>query len=63
MSGLIALEFKHAILRVVAKIDSILKVKTIILIAILAISKKFIILSVDKYLHLQLLRYRHQYCH
>ena len=49
MSVLIALEFKHSILKVVARIDSIIKVKTVILIAILAISRKFIILDVDKY--------------
>jgi uncharacterized membrane protein (DUF373 family) len=49
MSVLIALEFKHSILKAVARIDSIIKVKTVILIAILAISRKFIILDVDKY--------------
>jgi uncharacterized membrane protein (DUF373 family) len=49
MSVLIALEFKHSILKVVARIDSIIKVKTVVLIAILAVSRKFIILDVDKY--------------
>ena len=49
MSVLIALEFKHSILKVVARMDSIIKVKTVVLIAILAISRKFIILEVDKY--------------
>jgi len=48
MSVLIALEFKHSILKVIARTDSIVKVKTVILIAILAISRKFIILDVDE---------------
>lgn len=45
MTLLIAMEFKHSILRVVSKQDSIIQVKTVILIAILAISRKFIILD------------------
>ncbi|WP_371928880.1 phosphate-starvation-inducible PsiE family protein [Methylomonas aurea] len=45
MTLLIAMEFKHSILRVVARRDSIIQVKTVILIAILAISRKFIILD------------------
>ncbi len=45
MTLLIAMEFKHSILRVVAGQDSIVQVKTVILIAIMAISRKFIILD------------------
>lgn len=45
MTLLIAMEFKHSILRVVARRDNIIQVKTVILIAILAISRKFIILD------------------
>jgi uncharacterized membrane protein (DUF373 family) len=45
MTLLIAMEFKHSILRVVAGQDSIIQVKTVILIAIMAISRKFIILD------------------
>jgi uncharacterized membrane protein (DUF373 family) len=45
MTLLIAMEFKHSILRVVSRKDSIIQVKTVLLIAILAISRKFIILD------------------
>lgn len=45
MTVLIAMEFKHSILRVVYRKDSIIQVKTVLLIAILAISRKFIILG------------------
>jgi uncharacterized membrane protein (DUF373 family) len=45
MTLLIAMEFKHSILKVVSRQDSIIQVKTVILIAILAISRKFIILD------------------
>lgn len=45
MTLLIAMEFKHSILKVVAGQNSIIQVKTVILIAILAISRKFIILD------------------
>jgi uncharacterized membrane protein (DUF373 family) len=45
MTLLIAMEFKHSILRVVSGHNSIIQVKTVILIAILAISRKFIILD------------------
>jgi len=45
MTLLIAMEFKHSILRVVLRKDSIIQVKTVLLIAILAISRKFIILD------------------
>jgi uncharacterized membrane protein (DUF373 family) len=46
MLVLIALEFKHSILRVVAhRGESIAQVKTVLLIALLAISRKFIVLD------------------
>jgi len=45
MTLLIALEFKHSILRVVARKESIIQVKTILLIALLALARKFIILD------------------
>lgn len=46
MTVLIALEFKHSIIKVVARKESIIQVKTVLLIALLAISRKFIILDV-----------------
>ena len=45
MTLLIALEFKHSIVRVIAQQQSIIQVKTVLLIALLAISRKFIILD------------------
>lgn len=45
MTLLIALEFKHSILRVAARRDSIIQVKTVLLIALLAMARKFIILD------------------
>jgi len=42
---LIALEFKHSIVKVIEKDQSIVQVKTVLLIAILAISRKMIILD------------------
>ncbi len=42
---LIALEFKHSIVKVIEKDKSIVQVKTVLLIAILAISRKMIILD------------------
>jgi uncharacterized membrane protein (DUF373 family) len=47
MTVLIALEFKHSILRVIAQQQSIIQVKTVLLIALLAISRKFIILDTE----------------
>jgi uncharacterized membrane protein (DUF373 family) len=47
MTLLIALEFKHSIVRVIAQQQSIIQVKTVVLIALLAISRKFIILDSD----------------
>ena len=45
---LIALEFKHSILKVVARKESIIQVKTVLLIAMLAISRKFMIVDLDQ---------------
>src|SRR2546423_6565918 len=47
MIVLIALEFKHSIIKVVAQRKSIIQVRTVILVALLAISRKFIILEAD----------------
>lgn len=49
MTLLIAMEFKHSILKVAARKESIIQVKTVVLIAILAITRKFIILDVGQY--------------
>jgi uncharacterized membrane protein (DUF373 family) len=45
MTLLIALEFKHSILRWAVREESIIQVKTVLVIAILALSRKFIILD------------------
>lgn len=45
MTLLIAMEFKHSIIRVALRQESIVQVKTVILIALLALSRKFIILD------------------
>jgi uncharacterized membrane protein (DUF373 family) len=42
---LIALEFKHSIIRPALRRDSIVQVKTVLLIALLALSRKFVILD------------------
>jgi uncharacterized membrane protein (DUF373 family) len=47
MIVLIALEFKHSIIRVVAQRHSIIQVQTVLLIALLAVSRKFIILDAE----------------
>ncbi|WP_425443774.1 phosphate-starvation-inducible PsiE family protein [Thermomonas hydrothermalis] len=47
MTLLIAMEFKHSIVKVALRKESIIQVKTIILIAILALARKFIILEPD----------------
>jgi len=47
MTLLIAMEFKHSIIRVAMRHDSIIQVKTVILIALIALSRKFVILDVD----------------
>ncbi|RMG53034.1 MAG: diguanylate cyclase, partial [Gammaproteobacteria bacterium] len=49
MTVLIAMEFKHSILKVAARRESIIQVRTVVLIAILAISRKFIILDAKEY--------------
>lgn len=46
MTLLIALEFKHSIVRVALRSDSVVQVKTVLLIALLALSRKFIVLDV-----------------
>lgn len=45
MTLLIALEFKHSIIRVAMRRESIVQVKTVVLIALLALSRKFIVLD------------------
>ena len=45
MTLLIAMEFKHSITRVMARRDHIVQVKTVVLVALLAIARKFIILD------------------
>jgi uncharacterized membrane protein (DUF373 family) len=46
MTLLIALEFKHSIIRVALRSNHIVQVKTVILIALLALSRKFVILDI-----------------
>lgn len=48
MTLLIALEFKHSITRVAMREEGIIQVKTVILIALLALSRKFVILDINK---------------
>ena len=43
---LIAMEFKHSIVRVALRRNSIVQVRTVLLIALLALSRKFVILDV-----------------
>lgn len=47
MTLLIAMEFKHSIVRVALRRDSIIQVKTVILIALIALARKFVILDTD----------------
>lgn len=47
MTLLIALEFKHSILKVALRRDSIVQVKAVALIAIIALSRKLVILDPD----------------
>ena len=47
MTLLIAMEFKHSILKVAMRQESIIQVKTVVLIALIALSRKFIILEPD----------------
>jgi uncharacterized membrane protein (DUF373 family) len=46
MTLLIALEFKHSIIKVALRRESIVQVRTVILIALLALARKFVILDV-----------------
>ena len=45
MTLLIAMEFKHSIIRAALRQESVVQVRTVILIALLALSRKFIILD------------------
>jgi uncharacterized membrane protein (DUF373 family) len=45
MTLLIAMEFKHSIIRVALRRSSIVQVKTIVLISLIALSRKFVILD------------------
>lgn len=45
MTLLIAMEFKHSIVKVAMRKESIIQVKTVLLIALLALARKFIILD------------------
>lgn len=45
MTLLIAMEFKHSIIRVALRRDSIIQVKTVVLIALIALARKFVILD------------------
>ena len=47
MTLLIAMEFKHSIVRVVLRRDSIIQVKTVLLIGLIALSRKLVILDPD----------------
>ncbi|HET8807801.1 MAG TPA: phosphate-starvation-inducible PsiE family protein [Methylophaga sp.] len=47
MTLLIAMEFKHSIVKVALRQDNIIQVKTVVLIALIALSRKFIILDPD----------------
>jgi len=49
MTLLIALEFKHSIVKVAAHQESVIQVKTVLLIALLALARKFIILDAKEY--------------
>lgn len=47
MTLLIAMEFKHSIIRVALRQESIIQVKTVILIALIALARKVVILEPD----------------
>lgn len=47
MTLLIAMEFKHSIIKVALRRDHIIRVKTIVLIALIALSRKFVLLEAD----------------
>jgi uncharacterized membrane protein (DUF373 family) len=44
---LIAMEFKHSIVRAALRRDNVVQVKTVLLIALLAMSRKFVILDIE----------------
>jgi uncharacterized membrane protein (DUF373 family) len=46
MTLLIALEFKHSIVRVAMRREGIIQVKTVVLIALIALARKFVILDI-----------------
>jgi len=46
MTLLIAMEFKHSIIKVLERKNHVVQVKTVLLIALLALSRKFIILDI-----------------
>jgi uncharacterized membrane protein (DUF373 family) len=46
MTLLIALEFKHSIVKVALRNESVVQVRTVVLIALLALARKFVILDV-----------------
>ena len=46
MTLLIAMEFKHSIIKVLERKNNVVQVKTVLLIALLALSRKFIILDI-----------------
>lgn len=48
MTMLIAMEFKHSIIRVAQRKDSIVQVKTVILISLIALARKFVILDIKE---------------
>ncbi|MCX8048412.1 MAG: phosphate-starvation-inducible PsiE family protein [Methylohalobius sp.] len=48
MAVLIAMEFKHSIIKVAIRQEGIIRVNTVILIALLAIARKLIILDFEK---------------
>jgi uncharacterized membrane protein (DUF373 family) len=45
MTLLIALEFKHSIIRVAMRRENIVQVKTVVLISLIALSRKFVVLD------------------
>lgn len=47
MTLLIAMEFKHSIIKVVLRRDSIIQVKTVVLIALIALARKFVVLDME----------------
>ncbi|WP_442863097.1 phosphate-starvation-inducible PsiE family protein [Calidifontimicrobium sp. SYSU G02091] len=47
MTLLIAMEFKHSIVKVALRRESIIQVRTVVLIALIALARKFVILDPD----------------